>query len=140
MAQAPSLEITISALFNRLRSTLSQALAEAGLPMSPPQTQLLNLIAEQPGTNAGSLARTTGRDKAAVTRLLAPLLEQGWLIRTTDPQDGRRQMLTLSEAGAAIQAKALMARHNAHEQVFSRLSDKEKKQLNALLGQCIGEP
>jgi len=129
--------MTYGALFGEMRKALTRALAAAGLELSPPQTQLLTVIGDEPGVSAGALAKRTGRDKASVTRMLAPLLEAAWIERSPDPADARRQQLSLSEAGQDILARVREARHLAHEQVFSALSDAEKAQLSALLQKCL---
>ncbi|WP_346839164.1 MarR family transcriptional regulator [Microbulbifer sp. SAOS-129_SWC] len=137
MADTPTLEIIFGALFSEMRKAMMRALADMDLELSPPQTQLLVLIGEEPGVSAGALAKRTGRDKATVTRMLAPLLAAAWIERSPDPADARRQQLSLSVAGRENLTRVLSARRYAHEQVFRGLSEAEKTQLSALLQKCL---
>lgn len=137
MADAPPLEIAFGALFGEMRKAMTRSLADMDLELSPPQTQLLAMVGDEAGICAGALAKRTGRDKATITRMLAPLLAAAWIERSPDPADARRQQLSLSGTGREILAEVLRARRRAHEQVFSALTAAEKEQLGALLQKCL---
>ncbi|MCW8125320.1 MarR family winged helix-turn-helix transcriptional regulator [Microbulbifer halophilus] len=137
MPDTPSLEFTLGALMIELRKVMIRSLARAGLELSPPQTQLLQMIGTEPGISAGALARRSGRDKATITRMLSPLVAEGWILRSPDPEDARRQQLSLSDGGMEVLKKIRVARRGAHEQFFNALSAAEKKQLSGLLRKCL---
>lgn len=137
MPNSPSLELTLSALRHQMRQALNRSLGEQGIALSPPQTQLLQLVASHSGICAKALAERTGRDKATITRMLGPLLAQGHILRSADPADGRRQMLSLSASGRQLAEACVTARRQVHETVFSPLSDAEKVQVATLLEKCL---
>ncbi|WP_250459929.1 MarR family winged helix-turn-helix transcriptional regulator [Microbulbifer litoralis] len=137
MSNTPSLEFTLGTLMIELRKVMMRSLARAGFQLSPPQTQLLQMIGVEPGISAGALARRSGRDKATITRMLAPLVADGWVLRSPDPDDARRQQLSLSGDGMEVLRKIRRARLRAHEEFFSALSSEEKQQLSGLLQKCL---
>lgn len=137
MPDTPALEFTLGALMIELRKVMMRSLSRAGLQLSPPQTQLLQMIGDEPGVSAGALARRSGRDKATITRMLSPLVAEGWILRSPDPEDARRQQLSLGDEGRKVLQKIRAARHSAHEQFFSALSAAEKRQLSGLLQKCL---
>jgi DNA-binding MarR family transcriptional regulator len=65
----------------------------------------LRAIATEPVTGA-ELARRTGVSGAAVSQLVATLDEAGWIERSQAPEDRRRQVLGLTEAGRRVYASA----------------------------------
>ncbi|WP_115718855.1 MarR family winged helix-turn-helix transcriptional regulator [Gallaecimonas mangrovi] len=136
MQNSPSLEIALGAINNALRQHIHHYLSQASIHLSGPQSQLLVLISDRPGSCARQLGTVAGRDKATVTRHLAALVAQGWVTRHTDPNDGRRQILALSADGKQLLAKVKKARADAYRQVFSPLESNDKAALVALLEKC----
>jgi DNA-binding MarR family transcriptional regulator len=67
--------------------------------------QLAVMLAGQGPTKAGQLAERLGMDKSAVSRLARSLCETGLAQASTDPDDGRAIVYSLTDAGrSGIQA------------------------------------
>lgn len=71
--------------------------------LTPSQIQALRHIGYHKVMSQQELVEDMGVDKAAVTRLVAGLEERGYVIRSTDPKDGRAKVLQATEA--ALQVK-----------------------------------
>lgn len=97
----PSAQATLEALmgvFAGVKRALHHALRDSGTP-PPMLLRLLQLCQRQPGITQQALAQQTGRDKGQVARMVKDLLADGLVERTPDPDDGRRQRLSLTPAG-----------------------------------------
>lgn len=127
----------LSAFFLQYRRLLSKALGDE---VTPPQAQMLHWIASQPGIHAGQLAQQSGRDKASITRLLAPLLAAGWVKRSPDPSDQRRQCLHLSATGEHHLAGIQLAREQVYATLLAPLNSAEQQHLHTLLQKCLASP
>ena len=86
-----------------LRSTTM----ERRLGITAQQRFVLRCVGKFPGMTAGRLARVLHLDPGTVSATLRRLERQKLLQRGRDPEDGRRVVLRLTEAGRA------MARHRA---------------------------
>jgi DNA-binding MarR family transcriptional regulator len=82
---------------------------------------LATLIAEGP-QRAGTLAATEGITAPAMTRILNYLESLGYAARTTDPADGRAQLVAATAEGRALVAEGRSARLQAVHERFDRLS------------------
>ncbi len=71
--------------------------------LTPSQIQALRHIGYHKIMSQQELVEDMGVDKAAVTRLVTGLEERGYVIRTTDPKDGRAKVIQATEA--ALQVK-----------------------------------
>ena len=82
---------------------------------------LATLIAEGP-QRAGTLAQTEGITAPAMTRILNFLESLGFVARTTDPADGRAQLVAATEAGQALVVEGRSARLRAVQERYERLA------------------
>jgi DNA-binding MarR family transcriptional regulator len=85
-------------LFRRLR-TRTARLPTGGL--SPSQTSVLLRLDKGGASSTTLLALAEGVRSQSMTATLNALEEQGLIERAPDPEDGRRQFITLSRAGRA---------------------------------------
>lgn len=83
----------------RRESSLGEALETAGLPLAT-WRMLLSLQRMQPCT-MNALARFTTVERSALTRILDQLVEQGLAMRSTPPEDRRKVLVNLTDAGMA---------------------------------------
>lgn len=106
---AAALLASISVLVRRVR----QVPAEGGLTM-PERTALSSLDRLGP-TTSSALAREVQITAQAMGATLAELRERGLIERRPDPDDGRRVVLTLTEAGM----QALRDKRNARAEIVA---------------------
>jgi DNA-binding MarR family transcriptional regulator len=76
-------------------------LAELGLGRAHHRT--LHWIARKPGLKVGELLAILGITKQSLTRVLGPLIRQGFVAQVPGPVDRRQRLLTLTESGEALE-------------------------------------
>jgi MarR family transcriptional regulator, 2-MHQ and catechol-resistance regulon repressor len=103
----------------------------AGLTVS--QGHALQLIAQTPGMRLVDLAARLHLDKSTATRVVAALVELGYVRRSADPADGRAVVLSFTARGRRAHAdlRALLARE--HEEVLTELSTRDRAQVTGVL-------
>ena len=73
----------------------------------------------------------------AMSELVNKLEDDGYIVRTVDPDDRRATLLTLTEKGQARAAEVEDERALRFKETFAALTDKEKETLSALLDKLI---
>ncbi|WP_026303349.1 MarR family winged helix-turn-helix transcriptional regulator [Jongsikchunia kroppenstedtii] len=80
-------------------------------------------------TTSGELARAEAVSPQAMGTTIAPLEAQGLLSRSTDPADGRRIVLTLTDAGRQVLRDRRNSRTEAVATAMAALTDDERARL-----------
>ncbi|MBJ7902842.1 MarR family transcriptional regulator [Streptomyces sp. NPDC004549] len=86
-------------MFSRLRRRIREVARDSDL--TPPQESALSLVGKHGAATASALAAAEGVRPQSMAATLAALDQHGLIRRTPDPADGRRQLVTLTEAGQA---------------------------------------
>jgi DNA-binding MarR family transcriptional regulator len=74
------------------------------------------------------LARREQITPQSMGAVVAELVERGWVTKSKDPNDGRRELLALTDAGAATVAQTDDARHGDLVRLLTeRLTDDERE-------------
>jgi DNA-binding MarR family transcriptional regulator len=84
-------------VFSRLRRRLREVAADEDL--TPSQESALTLVGKHGAATASALASAEGVRPQSMAATLAALDQHGLIRRSPDPEDGRRQLVTLTEAG-----------------------------------------
>ncbi len=84
-------------VFSRLRRRL-KGLATSG-DLTPSQTAVLIRLFKEGASSASALAAAEQVRPQSMATILAGLDQHGFIRRTPDPQDGRRQVVSLTAAG-----------------------------------------
>lgn len=111
--------------------------AAADLGITTTQYSVLHTLRAMPGTDQISLCALTGIDRSTATMVLRLLEENGLITRTSDPADRRRNLLALTENGAALLLKAEPVTHVISDQMRTVLSEQELSMLKTLLGKFV---
>jgi DNA-binding MarR family transcriptional regulator len=90
---------------NNLMSRLYRPLLEP-LGLTYPQYLAMMALWETSPQTVGALGRRLSLDSGTLTPLFKRLEKAGLVLRERDPQDQRRVLIALTEAGAALQARA----------------------------------
>jgi DNA-binding MarR family transcriptional regulator len=87
----------IRVVFSRLRRRLRDV--EVGNDLTPSQTAALTRLWKEGASSASALAGAERVRPQSMATILAALRQRGLIERAPDPEDGRRQVVSLSEAG-----------------------------------------
>jgi len=89
---------------------------------------LFRLYHHGPGP-VNDLAHHLGITMAAVSQLLDPLMAEGLVLRSENPNDRRMKRIALTEKGRLLVEKGMHTRHAWLSELSEALSDSEKAQL-----------
>lgn len=105
--------------FTRLRSRMRAAVPSGGL--TPSQSSVLVRLGRAGASTTTALAMAEGVRSQSMTATLNGLAELGLIERQSDPEDGRRQIVTLSPAG---QERARSDRRDRHAWLATAMDEK----------------
>jgi MarR family transcriptional regulator, lower aerobic nicotinate degradation pathway regulator len=108
-----------------------EAYEEAGL--HPYHHAVLVAVGEGPHETQGAIAETLGYDKGQLVGLLDELEERGLVERRRDPQDRRRQLVSLTPDGKQTLRRLRTLARQIEDEFLSPLGDQERTSLHALL-------
>src|SRR5688572_32503411 len=94
----------LSVLSNRVSRAIATRYAEA-FDLSIPEWRVIAVLGRRPGLTAKEIAELTDMDKVAISRAVARLVKKKRVAAEADAEDARRQLLTLTAAGAAVHAQ-----------------------------------
>ncbi len=96
-----------------LRERLAVRFTRAGYAVTPEQWAILGRLGQEDGLSQQALADRFHRSKVAAFQLISKLEKQGLVVRRADPDDGRSNLVFLTEEGRAIQpALVILAKEN----------------------------
>ena len=93
VAAARDLRVVFSRLRRRLRDVA------IGGDLTPSQTAVLTRLWKEGASSASALAGAERVRPQSMATIVAALDQRGLIERTPDPEDGRRQVVSLTEAG-----------------------------------------
>lgn len=94
---------------------------------------LLRLESDGP-QRVAHLAAALGLDGSTVTRQVASLVAEGWVVRSGDPLDARATVVAATPAGLAAMDALRRFRQHRIETLFADWSAEEKAELGRVLG------
>ena len=89
----------VRGVVGRLRRRLREVAADGGGGLSPSQMAVFNRLAKDGDSSASVLAAAEGVRPQSMAAILTALDAHGLIQRRPDPEDGRRQLITLSAVG-----------------------------------------
>lgn len=110
---------------------------EKSFGMSRPEWIVLFCLQQQEGLNAQQISHVTGRPKTSVSAAIKLLQKKNLISRETDVQDGRRQVLHVTDAGQRAYARILEKFVVRENQMVSCLSSRERESFLALLQKML---
>lgn len=82
---------------------------------------------------AQDVARISRRPRNTISRAVHRMLEEGYLDRAPDPDDGRQARLRITQAGLALHMRVSSYLSRRQDEVLAALSEEERKTLSELL-------
>jgi DNA-binding MarR family transcriptional regulator len=105
--------------------------------MTRPEWIVLFCLNQQTGLNAQQISSATGRPKTSISAAVKQLLERKLISRKTDIQDGRRQVLLLTDAGRRIYAAIVDSFVAREADMLACLAQSERATFIKLLDKII---
>jgi DNA-binding MarR family transcriptional regulator/GNAT superfamily N-acetyltransferase len=112
--------------FNRFYTSVIGVLEEGLLhtPYSLTEARIIFELAQRDSTEVGELRRVVGLDAGYLSRVLTRFERAGLLTKQRSPEDGRRQLLSLTDAG---------------RELFATLDARSTEEIHTLLAPLAGE-
>ncbi|GAB3177035.1 hypothetical protein GCM10027060_00690 [Nesterenkonia halophila] len=127
------LEREFNRLFVRRRFNALQMTRRIDPEIEPASYSVLATLQQQGPVRMTAIARHLGIGKPTLSRQLATLTARGWVLKTTDPDDGRAQSLSLSDEGRARLEAAQDERVERYMAMLEPWSEEEISTLSGLL-------
>lgn len=93
----------------------------------------MSIVASRDKTTAREVSRVLATDKAWVAMTVRALAEQGYLTRSSDKEDTRRVLLSLTEAGRKLHDRILSLARVRHKRLLAALPPDGIKLFSACL-------
>jgi DNA-binding MarR family transcriptional regulator len=106
---------------------------DIGINLTPTQWAALAKLNETGPCSQNQLGRLTAMDVATIKGVIDRLTACGLTETSSDPDDGRRLLVSLSRAGAQMAEKAAANAHAISRETLAPLDPKERETLFALL-------
>ena len=132
-------ETSTGFLLSRIGSVAQRSwlglLAEHGV--TPHQHALLLVLQQRGPTGQHELTRVIGVDPRNVVSIIDGLVESGLVIRTIDPEDRRRRLVSLTASGRAAAAVLARGAAEVERDFLAGLPSPEQADLNRLLRRLL---
>jgi MarR family transcriptional regulator, lower aerobic nicotinate degradation pathway regulator len=115
----------------RAQAIRMEAFAAAG--SSGYLSRLLASLADEGEASQAELSRRTGIDPSDVTAAINELTDRGFTERTRDPEDARRNLITMTRAGAVELKRLDKVVADIQDQFMAPLTQAERQQLMKIL-------
>lgn len=131
-ASSTAAATNIRVLFSRLRTRLREV--DDAQDLTPSQTSVLIRLYKDGPASTSELAGAERVRSQSMTATLAALDRLGYLERSPDPEDGRRQVITLTQTGRARAARGRQARQEwLAATIQDRYTEAERRTINEAL-------
>ncbi|NIY65257.1 MarR family winged helix-turn-helix transcriptional regulator [Streptomyces malaysiensis] len=98
-----------------------------------PQFAVVNALMEQPEIDQRTLSEHVHLDRSTIADLVARLARRGLLERVRDPNDGRRNVLRLTDEGARVHRKLVTRTARMNRVFLAPLDETERETLLRLI-------
>lgn len=122
----------LSVLANRISHGFGR-LYEEKFDLKLPEWRVMAALGRRPGITAREVADFTAMDKVAISRAVARLMQMDRVKAEADSADGRRQKLTLSEAGLEIYRQIIPMAKRIEAALTEGISAEDRAVLDKLL-------
>ncbi|MFD8161186.1 MarR family winged helix-turn-helix transcriptional regulator [Streptomyces malaysiensis] len=98
-----------------------------------PQFAVVNALMEKPEIDQRTLSEHVHLDRSTIADLVARLARRGLLERVRDPNDGRRNVLRLTDEGARVHRKLVTRTARMNRVFLAPLDETERETLLRLI-------
>jgi DNA-binding MarR family transcriptional regulator len=103
-----------------------------------PQFAVLNALEEKPGMDQRTLSEHVHLDRSTIADLVARLAGRELVERVRDPEDGRRNVLKLTEEGRRLHRKLVTRTARMNRVFLAPLDEDEQRTLLRLIARVAG--
>lgn len=107
------------------------------LGVTPVQYAALQAVANQPGVDQRTLARSIGLDTSTLAGVIDRLEARGLVQRNASPDDRRVRLLTATGDGVEVLAAVVPAMHKAQTRILAPLAAGERREFMRLLRKLV---
>ena len=136
---SPDLNNYLSYLLASANRTMSMGLGKAIAQekMTEQHWRILQVLSDENGRAMGELAEQVLMNHPALTKNIDKLVSRGLVMRNTSPEDSRKVLVFISNAGLAV-VQRLTAQVDAHHQSIHKvLGVRKTEQLKKLLDDFV---
>ena len=133
LTQLPSWLLTQSA--TQAHRVISETFAAGGARAY--HFRLLATLVEFGPASQAELGRRSCIDRSDVVAALNELADDGYVERTADPDDGRRNIVTITTAGRRHYRRLTTLVTRAQDEIFAPLSPTDRTRLVTILGRLL---
>ena len=126
-------------LLHKLTDTESQRAYVAGAGLSMSDGRCLTAVGSFAPLSVKDLAQKANLNKAQASRAAQSLVDQGLVLKTASPTDGRGVVLTLTPQGKAAWQRAMDVVGQRNKDIFGALSPAEQRQLSDFFDRLIDD-
>lgn len=126
----------LSILSNRVSRAIAARYAKA-FDLTIPEWRIIAVLGRTPGLTAKDIAEATEMDKVAVSRAVARLTAARRVASAYDPEDARRQLLSLTREGESVHARIAPIALASEQRLLANLTARERAELDALLNRLL---
>ena len=127
----------ISRAYARSHGLLNDGFAVSGAGLRSYHYRLLAALAEWGPASQADLARSTSVDRSDVVTVLGELERRGLVERTVNPNNRRRNIVSITRAGSKQLGALDRVIDEVQERVLAPLSHNERRQLTKLLRRLV---
>ena len=126
-------------LLHKLTDIESQRAYVAGAGLSMSDGRCLTAVGSFAPLSVKDLAQKANLNKAQASRAAQSLVDQGLVLKTASPTDGRGVVLTLTPEGKAAWQRAMDVVGQRNKDIFGALSPAEQRQLSDFFDRLIDD-
>ena len=109
----------------KLKQFLAAKLREMGVPLTPDQFMLIDILWNQGEMTQQQLADQLQKDKNSVTKLVDAIEKKGFVVRKQNPHDRRANTLVLTEKANELKPGAKQKGISILDQILEGISEDE---------------
>jgi MarR family transcriptional regulator, lower aerobic nicotinate degradation pathway regulator len=128
----------ISLSYARSHGLLNDGFAHSGSGLKSYHYRLLAALEEWGPSSQADLGRSTSVDRSDVVAVLSELERRGLIERKVDPENRRRNIVSITRAGSEKLRALDKVIDEVQERVLEPLSQTERRQLTKLLRKLVG--
>ena len=105
--------------------------------LTSPQFAVLHALAHEHPLDQTALGERTSLDRTTLAEIVTRLSKRGLVARTRDTEDGRRNLVTITDVGREVHDVAAVGAYEINERFLSAVPPEDRELLVRVLSQII---